>query len=204
MCEICNKSFENIDKHLDECKKSTAIVYDTNDKASVQKKNYECSECKKSFISSQGFKAHIKRHKNLSEEVLKKLENELNKNLDMCEIIDNSIYRCKVCNTEFNTRKKFLLHKSIHRNINVPNTILKDKLIICEICNRTFKTEDELTLHLNVHNNQEEKLKNSVEKIAGKGIHNCQYCGKEFKRPHEKVKHERVHTKEKPHVCDVC
>lgn len=201
-------SFFNIEEHLSEYHKNEniGIVEDSEDvKIAVKTDDgrFECSE-----------------KKNL-------------KNEEMCEKI-GSIYRCrvyfclrarrnqcnifflllhkigKVCNVQFDARKRLLLHISIHRNVNDAENrsslIQIQKLINCQLCNRTFNSNAEQQMHMKAYHASFEshKIMKSQERITpSKGMHPCQYCQKEFKRPHEKVKHERVHTNEKPFMCDV-
>lgn len=209
-CNICKLNFTDIEKHLAEFHDDKVVAIELTD--SPTKSNFECKKCHgKIFKSFKRFIVHIRTHNEATEEEIKALEDKYTKKQiddDMCEKIDISTFRCKICNSEFETRKRLLLHISIHRNVAAAHKrsdlIQKEKLINCQHCNRTFNSEAELEMHTIAHDSIRSEIieKRNVTKST-KGIHACQYCGKEFKRPHEKVKHERVHTNEKPHGCDV-
>lgn len=218
-------SFSNIELHLQEYHNQELKSDDLELKDEVEEVGialavktddgrFECSDCNgRIFKSFKRFITHIKTHRSVSEDDIKTLEDHFTKknlkNEDMCEKI-GAIFRCKVCNSEFDTRKRLLLHISIHRNVNDAENrsslIQIQKLISCQLCNRTFNSQAEHEMHMNAYHASHEshKIVKSLNRIkSSKGMHPCQYCDKEFKRPHEKVKHERVHTNEKPFACEV-
>lgn len=224
-CSVCNLSFSNIELHLQEYHNQELRSDELELKDEVEEVGialavktddgrFECSDCNgRIFKSFKRFITHIKAHRSVSEDDIKTLEDHFTKknlkNEDMCEKI-GATFRCKVCNSEFDTRKRLLLHISIHRNVNDAENrsslIQIQKLISCQLCNRTFNSQAEHEMHMNAYHASHEshKIVKSLNRIkSSKGMHPCQYCDKEFKRPHEKVKHERVHTNEKPFACEV-
>lgn len=245
-CTSCNISFSNVDEHLREYHDDKEIIVDATaddlggeeDEAGDQNEEvqgmafvvnntdgkFECQECYKTFKSIRRFIGHIKTHGSVAEESILKLEEQLyNGNEVVYEETNNEApqatkYRCKICNTVFDTRKKVLLHYPIHKNVAAAvkkgidsfGETSKDSLH-CKLCNRSLRNADELKMHMNAHTeNQAQGSKKAppssdggMKRKKGASSYPCQYCQKEFKRPHEKVKHERVHTGEKPYSCEV-
>lgn len=114
------------------------------------------------------------------------------------------MFCCKFCNVEFDTKKRLLLHSSIHRNVATAKTkgekmLQTENTFNCQTCNKSFQSEMDFELHFQAHEGNLKKelaqIKATSESFNVKmpskiGIHTCQFCQKEFKRPHEKVKHE--------------
>lgn len=183
--------------------------------------HYKCSECPytKIFSSFKRFLTHMKTHDTLQEDDIKALEDHFLakkvKNKELCEEVKTKsgtvLFRCKVCNAEFDSRKRILLHVPMHRNseaaMSRSSHMPSQSIYSCLLCNKTFDEKYEQEMHMAAHkeNNTLELVKKTDKKSStkSKGPHKCQYCDKEFNRPHEKVKHERVHTNEKPYACDV-
>lgn len=199
---------------LDETEEENPGQNDNNTNLAFVIKNtdgkYECNECLKVFKSVQRFLSHLKNHDSISSEDFKALKTcllqEEAKTNDICEEIKNdfgsTIFRCKSCNVEFDTKKRLLLHVSIHKNVSDAKSKgdrikQTDETQNCHLCNKSFNNNFEFKLHMQAHEENNtidptkvlKRVHDKTEKIQ-KGIHTCQYCGKEFKRPHEKVKHE--------------
>lgn len=233
-CSSCNVEFDDVDDHIKKYHKEETVkreVYSDQEQddplawkltpvqglAFVIKTNdgrYECNECFKIYRSLKRFMDHVKTHGTETDKTLSELSKSLaeahssNTNLyDEIPTSDTKIrYKCKICTIELDSRKKILLHLSIHVNEATAhnNGKLLDMLrqLNCKWCNRSFENQSELDMHLRAHeeNNtshpekskkqKQEKSKKDSDKIS----YPCQYCKKEFKRPHEKVKHERIHT----------
>jgi uncharacterized C2H2 Zn-finger protein len=163
---------------------------------------YECNECQKSFKNYKRFVTHLKSHNSLMVEDFSELEQNVKKHNDYVQIegTDGTMFRCNHCSADFASRKRLLLHLTIHKNVTEAQS--KEKLfgkqstdiINCQICNKSFSNKLEFELHVQAHDeNSPSTSKAYIPKksqIAQKGVHPCQYCGKIFKRPHEKVKHE--------------
>lgn len=119
---------------------------------------FECSQCFQTYKSLKRFLAHVKTHGEIDDENIKKLEEYLLKleNADsLFELIededsDKMKFRCKICNTEFETKKRFLLHYPIHRN--VAEARRANRLVVkaneqsfhCQLCNRSLKNSSEV------------------------------------------------------------
>lgn len=174
---------------------------------------FECKECLKTYKSLRRFLDHVKTHNSVAPESIQKLEEFLKQLEESEEIFEETPqadgsskvnYRCKVCNTIFDSKKKMLLHYPIHRNVaraHNKHIEFEDSLLHCKLCNRSLNNEYEMKLHLTAHaENQaqgskeaerDKKTQTKKKDDGTKSSYPCQYCQKDFKRPHEKVKHER-------------
>lgn len=233
-CTTCNISFSNVDEHLKDYHNNKEDVeytekveepleyVEVEGMAFVIKNNegkFECQEkdCSRTYKSLNRFLEHVKTHGSVAPESIQKLEEyikQLEDSEDIFEITQledgKKNYQCKVCCTNFDCRRKVVLHYPIHRN--VAKALKKHKVnsgesFHCKLCNRSLNNDYELKLHLKAHEENQTGQATTTEKIVhkkivsedGKSTYPCQYCSKIFKRPHEKVKHERIHTGEKPY-----
>lgn len=179
---------------------------------------FECSVCSKTYKVLKRFIDHVKTHGEVHENYIKKLEYLTEK--DKEEVFDKttddgkSSFKCKVCNTIFETKKQMLLHWPIHIHVEAAHSKKLNSLefgeesLHCKLCNRSLNNSYEMKLHMNAHDENSAHSSKSMKEGSGKSptktmkteggklLYPCQYCNKEFKRPHEKVKHERVHTGE--------
>lgn len=229
-CSSCNISFANCEEHLKEHHSKTvvdlceiedeALEYIEAEGLAFVIKNadgkFECQEngCSRTYKNLRRFLDHVKTHGTVTPASIQKLEEflkQLEDNEDIFELkpfddgSGRNNYKCRVCNTVFDCRKKMLLHYPIHRNVaraHKQHHFGSGDLLHCKLCNRSLNNEYEFKLHVKAHEEnqaQESKQGTTSRKIINKKIvvgdnkstYPCQYCQKLFKRPHEKVKHER-------------
>lgn len=202
--EVLNEYDE--ENELDESEESEGMAFVVKNADG----KFECKECFRLFISVKRFIAHIKTHGAVADKSIQKLQEymrEADESEDIFEEFEGdsgeSTFRCKVCNTVFDSRKKMLLHYPIHKNVaaahkkrNFVDT--SEETFNCKLCNRSLNNAHEMKMHLSAHaENSAHGSKTKPDppekqrKKKGESFYPCQYCQKEFKRPHEKVKHER-------------
>ena len=215
-CEECQESFTNITEHMQKYHSEQetteeSVEFEIADEddpldqiddevpmAFVIKNNdgrFECSQCFQTYKSLKRFLAHVKScHGEIDDENVKKLEEYLLKleNSDsLFELIedensDKMKYRCKICNTEFETKKRFLLHYPIHRNVaearRSHRNVVKsnEETFHCQLCNRSLKNSSELKMHMNAHAENATTQSNVVKslkkkkKVDGQSMYPCQ------------------------------
>lgn len=237
-CSACNMSFPDVEEHLKqhhaveeeiiEVNETEAEILDDDEEYEgtlfVIKNSdgkFECREnsCGRTFKSVKPFLTHVKSHKTLPEESVRKLKEQIKQLEESPKTFEEDVdevgtrnYRCKICSTVFNSRKRMLLHYPIHTNVAAAHKKRShvesaDDPINCKLCNRSLSNNYEMEMHMKAHaeNNAAQGSRSKQvnlqprKKKKGEPVYPCQYCQKEFKRPHEKVKHERIHTGEKPY-----
>ncbi|KAK2863402.1 hypothetical protein Q5P01_002935 [Channa striata] len=180
-------------------------------------KTHSCDICGKSFISNNGLKGHIARHKK--------------KRLHNCEIchkvfanafalrghkwvhsVDKS-HRCGICQkacvsrislkhhmathsdkslTDITCRKSFGNLETLSRHMvsHSNYTDIRGKPYTCNICSWRFHTNKKLQIHLRSHSRERPYA--------------CTKCDKQFIAKAHLVIHMRLHTGQKPYKCPVC
>lgn len=131
------------------------------------RRNYECSECNKKFISSDARKGHIAKY---HEKVLS--------------------FFCDVCSKGFYTRKSLLSHsethkphesvacdlcnrtfkafKNMHKHRKTHFAPALEEYLVCDNCEKQFRKKSQLKLHMLTHSEVAE--------------HKCSLCARSFKK----------------------
>jgi ribosomal protein L37AE/L43A len=220
-CSECNMSFKDFEDHMKTFHENTQgeVEYevleeeepDSDEEISmafvIKNANgmFECSECFQTYKSLNRFLSHVKIHGTIVDENIKKLEDHLRKidesrtSYEELQCEDDpakKIYRCRVCQTEFDTRKKFLLHYPIHRNVSEAQKknrkVVKasSQLFHCKLCNRTVSNEYEMKMHMNAHVENSTMGSRSTEPVAKKSrkkesqsMYPCQVRASAFFKP---------------------
>jgi uncharacterized C2H2 Zn-finger protein len=97
---------------------------------------YECNECPKTFRAYKRFVTHLKTHHNLTIEDFSAMEHS-NSEYEVIRNEGSNQFRCKLCNTIFDTRKSLLLHLPIHRNVENAQSLAVKEIrgnINCQLC----------------------------------------------------------------------
>lgn len=149
------------------------------------KRQYSCSQCKKTFSQA----GHFKRHQNLH--------------------VGKKPYKCTECEKCFRDNQELETHRRIHtgerpfscsecgkRFINKAHLTVHErshtgvKPYACSECEQSFAYTSCLRRHQRIH--------------TGYKPHKCPECSKSFGRKSHLERHLRIHTGEKPFKCENC
>ena len=120
-----------------------------------------------------------------------------------------NIYFCKVCNKEFTSISKLVVHERVHAG---------ERPYSCKVCNKAFNRKQKLVIHERIHTGERpfscrvcnKAFTSSSNLVEHERIHtgerrfSCEICNKSFTNKSSLVRHERVHTGERPFSCKVC
>lgn len=87
-------------------------------------------------------------------------------------------FNCKKCGKLFISQENLDIHETVHR----------EKLFQCELCQKKFTRKKTLGCHLNIHI----------------GLYTCQKCGYKAPTMYNLNMHERIHSSVKDHYCEDC
>ena len=131
-----------------------------------------------------------------------------------------SIYKCCLCNEQFELMTALESHASEEHNIVPPQykctecgklfnleSSLKQHMhfhtanaFTCHMCGKKFDQKSTLQAHMVTHGIAcEQQTTVRAEKLLS-----CSVCGKRFTCKHQLHNHERIHSGAKPFVCNIC
>lgn len=185
-CNMCYLIFPNV-KDLHEHMKSHLNK--------ILQKEYSCSSCEMSFVSSEELKTHEDTHAVIKSPTKK--QSEVN-------------YLCNVCGKILKTKDRFRSHKNTHEGLR-PH--------ICVKCGRGFADRKNMHQHYNVVHLKKPKLecpvckkkfytrtkmKSHITMHYGLKPFSCDVCQKTFRLKMNMIKHKKTHSNDRPHKCDKC
>ncbi|XP_066126944.1 zinc finger protein 211-like [Saccopteryx bilineata] len=146
---------------------------------------YECSECGKSFSSSNGFRYHQRVHTGerpyQCNECGKSFSSNTGFRYHQRVHTGERPYKCSECGKSFSSCSNLRNHQSTHR---------EERPYECSECRKTFTTKTYLNRHQRIHSRERPNK--------------CSECGKSFIRNYDLCSHQRVHTEERPYGCSEC
>ena len=129
-----------------------------------------------------------------------------------------SIYKCHLCNEQFELMTALENHASKEHNVVRPQyqctecerlftleSTLKQHMlfhtanaITCSMCHKKFEQKSQLKVHMITHASERQTT------VRAENVFECSVCGKRCTSKQDLREHERIHTGEKPYVCNIC
>ena len=158
-CQICNKTFRHLAKHMlmhkrqtvyncQECNFVSSKLKTYKDACKhIQEKLPKCQLCRRIFLSDHGLNLHVKRYQNLEMKCClvtkpKKIAS-MKTNSPSEKKLPKPRNKCQECNREFSDTYSYRQHMESHD----PN-----KQFCCEYCHERFYSFTKLYKHLGKHN----------------------------------------------------
>ncbi|XP_053692387.1 zinc finger protein 260-like [Sabethes cyaneus] len=147
---------------------------------------FECSYCKKRFLSELHLKNHLICHSSerpfpcsLCEKVFSRKRN-MEEHIRSCHSEDKP-FHCSLCPAQFKVPQHLRIHARIHSG---------EKPYKCSFCDNSYYHISDRKRHEMVH--------------TGEKPYHCSTCGAAFTRKRTLMSHKRTHTGERPFCCAIC
>jgi len=217
-CQLCAEQFEDL----------TALESHVTVVHSADRRQYECSECQKVFVSEGKFKQHVALHEAGGElcrafgcsvcDLAYTTVARLNRHLEVHRYdVVASIYKCMLCSDQFEWVNDLKQHVAETHGISQPQHQ-------CDKCAKSFANGSLLKSHLRFHAGKvfscsvcDMRFEHAAtlkvhmdthmpadDKTRGDEKLSCPVCGKQFLYKSSLDVHRKLHSGTKPYVCNVC
>ncbi|XP_055371589.1 oocyte zinc finger protein XlCOF20-like isoform X2 [Condylostylus longicornis] len=178
ICEQCGRKFarkNTLESHYE-------IAHNPN------RKLFPCSECEKSFTTSEGLMAHNRHYHTKELPYICKVEN-CNKRYASQKGLkyhqakhSNTTFSCSECNKQYSHKNKLQIHFKRHHSVG--------KTYHCVQCDKSFYGSYFLKKHMVCHTNERPFL--------------CDQCPASFPRQKALIAHKKIHSGKRDEICKLC
>lgn len=183
-CEVCQQSFENVDKLFNHIRK--------HDDKTEESEKYQCNICQACFIDLSELDSHVRMHFDLDirykcsicDNSFFDIEHLVKHTTAVHNNISNITFTCYICGDLFSSSDDFIKHDQDHK---------KDSgLLNCLECGEKFSCLSSLNTHKRTHTTSR------TQPYA------CQKCNLRFSRSEDLHNHVRVHDGKSIYSCTLC